>query len=463
MAYPANTRRQFFTSTTALAAGLCLPATQTSAAPLLRKARHKANRIKITDIESHVIFIPWHQFNRQDLFRYHGHQLRSRTIIVLRTNIGIAGIGESWGKYKVTDEHKKRYIGASPMDFLGFHKDLPFNMAVYDLVGQYLDVPIWKLLGQQVRDRIPVAAWTCSLRPEMMAKEIKQAASLGYRWMKYHVDQLQNVADQARAMQEVAPDGFKVHLDFNMNSSLEFIEPVLDELKSFPVIGRVEDPIQSDRPRDWQYLCEKYHWPILSHHAPIDFMVKGYADGHMIGHAPIGKAITKAGIAEYVGKPIMLQQCGGYINQAFLAHEASVFRMATLDHVNLAELWDDHVVNEPMPIKDGAIDVPDRPGLGVTLDEKKLREFKQIPQPQYEPFLVRVKYQNGPVIIARHDANQQGHTDSMRFLARLIGNDVPGPRPGYNNKVHTEWIDPDDPGFGKLWDATKDRKWVVVD
>jgi len=463
MTYRFNTRRQFLTSTTAVAAGLCLPAVRSPAAAVLEKARRQADRIKITGIESHEIYIPWHSFNRQELFRYHGYRLRARTIIVLRTNVGLVGIGESWGTYSVSDEQKKRYLGASPVDFLAFDKDLPFNMAIYDLVGKYLDVPVWKLLGPKVRDRIPVAAWTCSLRPEMMVKEVEQAASLGYRWLKYHIDQVQNVVDQARAMQEVAPDGFQVHLDFNISSPLEEIEPVLEELKPFPVIGRIEDPIHAKRPQDWQYLCEKYDWPMLSHHAPVDFIVQDLSDGHMAGHVPLGMAMRINSIAEHVGKPIMLQQCGGYINQAFLAHEAAVFRSATLDHVNLAELWNDHIVNESMPIKDGAIDVPDGPGLGVTLDEKKLREYEQVSQPQYEPFLVRIKYQNGPVIIARHDAAQQGHTDDMRYIERLLGANAPGPPPRYNNKVYTDWMGPEEPGFGKWWDATKDRKWVVAD
>ena len=463
LSYRDPTRRQFLTSTTAAAAGLGLSALPALSAGLLRKARRGAHKLQITHIETHNLYIPWHSFNDRDLFRYHGHRLRGRTILVLHTNVGLVGLGDSWGIFEVTDEHKKRYLGASPLDFLGSRSDLFFNMAIYDLVGKYLDVPAWKLLGQQVRQRIPVAAWTCSLRPEMMAKEIQQAASLGYRWLKYHVDQVQNGADQARAMQAVAPAGFRVHLDFNMNSPLEHIDPVLQELKSYPVIGRIEDPIGADRPQDWQYLCQKYDWPILSHHAPSDFMVKGYADGHMAGHAPIGEAIQVAAMARHVGKPIMLQQCGGYINQAFLAHEASVFDMATIDHVNLAELWTDQVVKQAMPITDGTIGVPDGPGLGVTLDWEKLRQLKQILRPDYEPFLVRIKYQDGPVILARHDASQPGQTDSMRFIGRLLGDNAPGPPPRYNNRVHTDWMEPDEAGFSKWWDATRQRKWVVVD
>ena len=163
-------RRHFLTSAATATAAWYLPPEQTNAATYLDRARRKSDRIKITDIESHEIYIPWHAFNRQELFRYHGYRLRARSIILLRTNVGLTGVGETWsGPFRVTDEQKKRYIGSSPMDFLGLRKDLPFNMAIYDLVGKYLEIPAWKLLGEQVRNQIPVAAWTCSLRPEMKA------------------------------------------------------------------------------------------------------------------------------------------------------------------------------------------------------------------------------------------------------------------------------------------------------
>ena len=114
-------RRHFLTSAATTTAAWYLSPEQTSAATYLDRARRKSDRIKITDIESHEIYIPWHAFNRQELFRYHGHRLRARSIILLRTNVGLTGVGETWsGPFRVTDEQKKRYIGSSPMDFLGF-------------------------------------------------------------------------------------------------------------------------------------------------------------------------------------------------------------------------------------------------------------------------------------------------------------------------------------------------------
>ncbi|MCH2203550.1 MAG: hypothetical protein MK102_16405 [Fuerstiella sp.] len=456
-------RRTFLTRLAGAGAGLLVPPLCPN--PWLLAAERVRDRLRITEIESYTFYLPYHEFNSTDLLRYHSYRLQANTVILVRTNVGLVGTGQSWGIYNVSDEQQVKYIGTSPFDWLASRSDLPFNMAMYDLMGQYLDIPVWKLIGEQVRDRMPVSAWTASFAPEKMANEIKHAASLGYKWLKYHIDETQNVVDQTRAMQAVAPPDFRVHYDFNVNSHRAAIEPVLDALREFPIVGRIEDPISTANPEDWQYFCDKYDFPIVAHHAPVNFMVNGAADGYMAGHAPVGQAMNVASVAEHVNKPIMLQQAGTYINQAFQAHEASVFPTATMDQVNLAELWDDHVTNETMPIEDGSISVPDGPGLGVTVDIEKLKHLASRPKKLLKPYLVRIVYKNGPTIVARHIPGTEGHTDDMRMLTRLLGQkkDLPGPIPGYMNDVQTDWWDDiDDPAWQKAWNATKKKKYVLV-
>ena len=446
-------------------AGAAFVASQVCRNRWLAAAERARDKIRITGIERYEIYLPFHDFNATDLFRYHGGQIQANTVLLVKTDVGLVGVGQSWGVYDVTDEQRRKYMGTSPFDWMSARSDLPFNMAMYDLMGKYLEIPAWKLIGEQVRDRIPVSAWTASFTPDRMAAEVRQAVSLGYQWLKYHVDETQNVVEQTRAMQAVAPADFRIHYDFNVNSDRESIEPVLDALREFPIVGRIEDPISTATPEDWEYFCDRYDFPIVAHHAPVDFIVNGQADGYMAGHTPIGHAIRVAGVAEQLNKPLMLQQAGIYINQAFQAHEAAVFPTATMDQVNLAELWNDHVVHEQMPIEAGRIAVPTGPGLGVTIDVEKLRHLASIPRPRYAPFLVRIEYSGGPVIIARHNPDIAGHTDDMRFLQRLLAQkrDLPGPKPGYMNDIRTEWWDDtDDPAWQQAWQATENRKYIVV-
>lgn len=453
-------RRTFVKETCALGAIAALPRRSNG---WFEKARRHRDKIKITDIERFVFYLPYHSFNAKALFRYHGPNIQARTVFKVSTNLGIVGWGESWGVSDFTNQDRRRYVGTSPFDWLAAREDLPINMAAYDLMGKYLDVPAWKLIGPQVRTQIPVAAWTVSQVPEAMQREVQHAASLGYRWIKYHIDELQNVIEQTKAMQQVTPEGFQVHYDFNVNSTLSHVEPILRKLEEFPIVRRIEDPIRISETEGWRHLTETCKSEILVHHGPAEFMTRGLCDGSMAGHAPIGNAIRVAALAESAGLPFMLQQCGGFINQAFLAHEASVFRQATLDHVNLALHWNDHVCEQPMPVVDGMVAVPDKPGLGITVVEEKVRQAASAPRPKYEPFLVKIMYTNGPTIVARHLPHMAGHTDDLRILSRLLGDEIPGPKPGYDNAVRTEmWDDLDDPLFRKIWKQTESERYVVL-
>ncbi len=173
---------------------------------------------------------------------------------------------------------------------MGDINHLPMNMALYDLMGKYLGLPVWKLLGPKVRSWVPVAAWTVSQPPDAMAAEVREAARRstpywGYRWLKYHVDEIQNVIDQTAAMQKAAPRGFRIHYDFNANSTYSAVYPVLRELGRFSVAGRVEDPITAKDRDGWRMLRQKCRIPILGHHVPVEFMLEKLCDGLLMPKA----------------------------------------------------------------------------------------------------------------------------------------------------------------------------------
>ena len=451
-------KRREFLLTAAIGAGGLLSLTKrlnAEGSPAREIRAVDARSLRVTEIETHEILLPYHDFNACTLFRYHGLGIQLRTIYLVKTNQGLEGYGEAWGRGWPKEEVAK-YVGTCPFDWLGDTSTLPINMAMYDLMGKFLGLPVWYLIGPKLRDRVPVAAWTVSQTPKQMADEVRHAARQGYLWLKYHIDEIQNVVDQTRAMQDAAPPGFKVHYDFNANSTFEVIAPVIKKLEKFPVAGRIEDPIVASDPDGWRKIREMSSLPIAVHHGPVDFMVKGIVDGLMAGHATIGGAAKIAAVAEITNTPIMLQQCGGTINQAFLAHEAAVFKMATMDHVNLARLWKDDVTNETMPIIDGHVRVPKGSGLGVTLNRDKLKKYESAKRPSHEPFLVRIRYQGGPTIYARHNPEKPGAADELRFLKRLLGERIPGPVPGYDNAVVTDfWDDQDSAEFQRIWKETE--------
>src|SRR2546423_13394642 len=62
-----------------------------------------------------------------------------------------------------------------------------FDIACWDLIGQSLGVPIWKLLGGKFRDRVPAYAngwYQAEREPSKMADLARQGVVRGYRALK---------------------------------------------------------------------------------------------------------------------------------------------------------------------------------------------------------------------------------------------------------------------------------------
>ena len=49
-----------------------------------------------------------------------------------------------------------------------------------------------------------------------MAEAVQRYAAQGYTWMKFHLWPFENVLEQTKAIQQVAPEGFQIHYDFTM-------------------------------------------------------------------------------------------------------------------------------------------------------------------------------------------------------------------------------------------------------
>ena len=83
-------------------------------------------------------------------------------------------------------------VGRSPFDFINSDFRMSLVMALYDAMGKHLGVPVYKLMGQKVRDAVPTAAWTRPCPPDVFREEVRRAAASG-------VPRLQD-AQQARSM-----------------------------------------------------------------------------------------------------------------------------------------------------------------------------------------------------------------------------------------------------------------------
>ncbi|HIA20146.1 MAG TPA: twin-arginine translocation signal domain-containing protein, partial [Planctomycetaceae bacterium] len=237
---PCQSRRTFLQGTTA---ALLAGSVATPLPPLLQAAQQQASAnvgdLRVTEIESHEVTLEYHEWLSYQFNHFYGPV--KRTIYVVHTNRGLVGLGESGSTESAATI--KKYQDTNPFDWVGDETSLGLGTAMYDLMGQAAGVPVYKLFGQRYRRWVPVGAWTVSTHPKRMAEAVTRYAARGYRWLKFHLSPFENILDQFKAMQSVAPKGFKIHLDFTMHGTNDHVVELLDKISAFPIAGCYEDPL----------------------------------------------------------------------------------------------------------------------------------------------------------------------------------------------------------------------------
>ena len=336
--------------------------------------------MKITDIE--VIPIAMPLANRYD--NHHGrtrmYDIDQHVVVKIHTDNGLIGYGDYEDRSAIASEEIEPLIGRNPFDFLHNNFNMALGMALYDVMGKYLEVPAHKLLGQKVRDAVPAAAWTRPCPPEVFAEEIQRAVDQGYRIFKMHSDVRYDVIEQTRAAAEVAPSGFKLHWDFNHNRTMGVVLPIVAELeRNYPVVGFIEDPLPWADIDGWRTLRQKTQLPLIMHNPQLGGMqevLHGTADIYMIG-GRIGDTMQKGFAYGQANIQTLLQQSGNTLMKAFTLHQAAVLPTATAHIITLDDQYEDDITTSQLLPTEGFCRVPEGAGLGVEVDEEKLKQAAQ--------------------------------------------------------------------------------------
>ena len=350
--------------------------------------------MKVTKIEVHPITLEYVDWIAYQLTHFYGPI--TRTIYVVYTDNGLVGLGESGSPE--SQEVIDGYIGTNPFDWVGDEISLGLGTAMYDLMGQYVGVPVYKLFGQKYRSWVPVGSWTVSTHPHLMAETVEQYAAQGYTWLKYHLSPFENVMDQTEAMQAVTPEGFKIHYDFTMHGTDDHMPELLAKLEEYPIAGCFEDPLPGEDIEGYIELRKRSRLPVVLHHFPMgatyEVLMKP-ADIYMLGHSRIGDAIRRAGLFAADNSPFMLQNVGGTITRTMTTHMMAAFPTATFHFFADTETWQDDVVQERLEPINGFLRVPEKPGLGLTLDRDALERLENLKLPEQEKWIIKSQFKNG--------------------------------------------------------------------
>jgi muconate cycloisomerase len=258
------------------------------------------------------------------------------------------------------------------------------EMALHDIVGRALDVPIYELLGGRVRDAIVLSMSISIADIPQMVDQARDYVARGFRGVKVKVG-LDPDHDVAAVQAIRAAVGAHVTVRVDANMGWSSARQALDVIRVLAPshIHSVEQPLPADRLEDLAWLRDRSPVAIMvdeSVWGPDDAMRvirAGAADilnvyvsesGGLRNSMRIFELAQSAGLQCTIGS---MPELG--IGTAAATHLAAAAPMLLDPSDVCGVLYNaESLVREPFDIADGCIRPPRASGLGVTLDEPRL-------------------------------------------------------------------------------------------
>jgi L-alanine-DL-glutamate epimerase-like enolase superfamily enzyme len=254
------------------------------------------------------------------------------------------------------------------------------DIALWDLAGQALGVPVWRLLGGKYRDRVPAYASGGWAPVGGIGKQLAQYVERGHRAVKLRVGlQDKSVDDSAARVREVretlGPEiGIMVdaHGTWNVRDALRFARKV----EAYD-LGWFEEPVSADNLQGLAEVRRATDIPIATGENEQtrfgfrDLIAAGAVD-ILQPDIAIAGGLTEcqriAALAAAHELTVAPHLWGSAILFAAGLHLCVATPCATIVEFTRGENPLLHeLVEEAFDLKDGFVMAPDRPGLGLTL------------------------------------------------------------------------------------------------
>ena len=105
-------------------------------------------------------------------------------------------------------------MGKNLWDIALSAESFALQCAFYDLAGQALGGPVYKLIGAKCRDRVELAYWSPPMPAEITAVKAERAVKMGFKVHKLKA-RSRNIAETARLITEVCGPDFQIRVDPN--------------------------------------------------------------------------------------------------------------------------------------------------------------------------------------------------------------------------------------------------------
>ncbi len=363
---------------------------------------------RIREIVATPVSVP---FTKPERWAFGEHRGMSSIIVQMRTDDGRVGLGEVLpggpgpkALLAAIEEATPLLIGRDATDIEANVRRLMYvggwymfartgnliiagiETAMWDILGQHLGVPLYRLFGGKLRPRISYMYWTQAGPPvrERVA-EAREAVRQGFRtiYTKGGWDDEADVEIIAKLREALGPQ-IRLRLDANESWSVGTAVRMLRRLEPYD-LEFVEQPVRLD---DLDAMCRirgATAVPIGANQSGwtgqrvLEIIRRGAAD--VIVTDPMQEGGLSAfrrtvGMCEIAGLPVVHHAFSGLtIAMTASMHVLCASANCLLDHQAYAPMFlGGDVTTAPHDISGGSAAIPDGPGLGVKLDQDRLAD-----------------------------------------------------------------------------------------
>ncbi len=355
--------------------------------------------MKISEIQVRIVEVP----QVAPIAPYRSHIRSSSTttsgIVEILTDQGLAGLGEfnlnflpglDVGQLQKAAEWA---VGRDPRNIELFHRECRLEnrlksgieIAMWDLAGKAAGLPVAALLGGILRPRVELAACMGIQTYERAGEIAQHYVDNGFTTLKTKAgSDMREDLDMVRGIRDAVGMKLKLRIDPNRAYSLEEGYELCRQLEQYD-LEYLEQPIMADPLSDAVALRESSSVPIALNESVIgpasawDILRLGASelllpDTHIAGG--ILPCVKIGHLAESAGATCIMH-CGHDLGPktAAMVHVAAACEAYRLGNDSTYYGLEDDITIEPLPIVEGHISVPDRPGLGIEVDARKMELY----------------------------------------------------------------------------------------
>lgn len=277
------------------------------------------------------------------------------------------------------------------------------DQALWDIAGKTLGVPVHQLLGGHVRDRVRMYGWVGGDDPSQVADNIAERVESGLTAVKMNasgkmsplatVSEVDGVIERLSAAREVLGPDRDVAIDFHGRATLansRRIAPLIEHLR--PLF--IEEPVVPENTHLLRDLTQSTSIPVAT--GERLFSRQEFLPAFQAGIAVAQPDLSHAGGISEVRRiaslaevydvqlaphcplgPIALAAC---LQVAFATPNHMIQEQSIGIHYNEgADVLDYLMDTSPMNFVEGHVELMTEPGLGVEIDETRVREASKSP------------------------------------------------------------------------------------